>query len=608
MALSALVVAVYAVLMIWLVSWPRSLGLRTALLFLAVGALTCTILVYIPQWILLQFFSADALSFTAGPVAEELLKAAPLFVLFFMTATGRRIGPLDGLVLGVAIGAGFDLAEIVLTTLRGFAVSDAGRPLSRALPGALWVWPFNGTERGFIEGSPLYLVSHHVWTGLVGFGIGFARFLASRSRVAYAVPVFLLAWVTYDHAAFNYFAVESGFFGIVVHPTLDEPVLSVLSPLEAFGARLSQAFIACLLAGIILEEAIMDKTIGARVDIPHYRELPIRFFLLSEVVNSVKALRYGPRHLVALWGFYMYRRQVAHAWWHAPETSILSAHARDLRERVRRLDSTTTSGGILRAWVSDPLRSWMKAVVLPFALVGRTVRRSPTVGVSLLVLMGATLVPLMTLFVCSVSASLFLLNTGWAREFHYADTLTLTQGMVRAANIIGFILLIYAAIHFALRPSPGPDSDANVQSAYWASVFLVTAGLGFVAVGLFAALRAGSAQPLLGAFLGPKVEGYSEGVGQFGGWPVLFSMMLGFIPVVGEFKDIYEAWTGEDAVTGEKLTPGERLLTLAGALLPVISATALRYGRRALDAMELAEARRHGTRALHSAESTVHAG
>ena len=48
------------------------------------------------------------------------------------------------------------------------------------------------------------------------------------------------------------------------------------------------------------------------------------------------------------------------------------------------------------------------------------------------------------------------------------------------------------------------------------------------------------------------------------------------IPYVGDAKDIQEAVTGKDLITGKKLTGGDRLLTIAAAGLPVVSGPMLK--------------------------------
>ena len=48
------------------------------------------------------------------------------------------------------------------------------------------------------------------------------------------------------------------------------------------------------------------------------------------------------------------------------------------------------------------------------------------------------------------------------------------------------------------------------------------------------------------------------------------------IPYLGDAKDIQEAVTGKDLITGKKLTGGDRVLTITAATLPVVSGPMLK--------------------------------
>ncbi|MCL6581746.1 MAG: hypothetical protein K6U08_09070, partial [Firmicutes bacterium] len=72
----------------------------------------------------------------------------------------------------------------------------------------------------------------------------------------------------------------------------------------------------------------------------------------------------------------------------------------------------------------------------------------------------------------------------------------------------------------------------------------------------------------------------------------IVSAGIGFIPILGEVKDIQEALTGVDLVTGERLSVGERLLTAVLFVVPFVGGCAVRGVVRA--AGELADAARAG--------------
>ena len=60
------------------------------------------------------------------------------------------------------------------------------------------------------------------------------------------------------------------------------------------------------------------------------------------------------------------------------------------------------------------------------------------------------------------------------------------------------------------------------------------------------------------------------------------SMVLGFLPGVGDAKDIQEAVTGYDILTGQSLSAGDRCITVACAFLPIINGAAVRVGKKGL--------------------------
>jgi len=60
----------------------------------------------------------------------------------------------------------------------------------------------------------------------------------------------------------------------------------------------------------------------------------------------------------------------------------------------------------------------------------------------------------------------------------------------------------------------------------------------------------------------------------------LFSLGLGFTPVLGDLYDLYSGVTGYDPITGEYLSGGERALAIGAAFLPLMSASNLRVSAK----------------------------
>jgi RHS repeat-associated protein len=64
------------------------------------------------------------------------------------------------------------------------------------------------------------------------------------------------------------------------------------------------------------------------------------------------------------------------------------------------------------------------------------------------------------------------------------------------------------------------------------------------------------------------------------GGDVAESVLLSFVPIVGDIKDLMEAWKGRDEVTGERLTGWERVVAGVAVFVPFVSASAVRVVTR----------------------------
>lgn len=73
-------------------------------------------------------------------------------------------------------------------------------------------------------------------------------------------------------------------------------------------------------------------------------------------------------------------------------------------------------------------------------------------------------------------------------------------------------------------------------------------------------------------------EAVDRGVSSTSWW---VSMALGFIPFIGDAKDVQETTTGVDLITGEKLAGWERFLTGGAMFLPIINGKVVREGAKA---------------------------
>lgn len=148
------------------------------------------------------FFDADAhdaiRSVVQAPIVEEFAKGLGVYVIFLI---GRRAfdGPLDGVVYGALVGAGFAFTE----NIQYFAVS--------LVSGGIEETTFTFLLRGIL--SPF---AHVMFTSVTGFALGLA---ARRGAVAgRAVGPWLLGMLGAIglHALWNGSAVFGDFFGLYV--------------------------------------------------------------------------------------------------------------------------------------------------------------------------------------------------------------------------------------------------------------------------------------------------------------------------------------------------------------------------------------------------------
>ncbi len=130
-------------------------------------------------------------STTVDPIAEELLKLAPLALLMWQ---GRRLanwqlGATDILLIAVAAGAGFAVVE------------DAYIRMDQGWGDTLPFLPTTEIYEDRIRGSRI-IAGHAIWTGLAGITIGIAWLMAHiRPMIAIAPLGFVIA--TADHVANN---------------------------------------------------------------------------------------------------------------------------------------------------------------------------------------------------------------------------------------------------------------------------------------------------------------------------------------------------------------------------------------------------------------------
>lgn len=69
-------------------------------------------------------------------------------------------------------------------------------------------------------------------------------------------------------------------------------------------------------------------------------------------------------------------------------------------------------------------------------------------------------------------------------------------------------------------------------------------------------------------------------------WSEILSLGLGFIPVIGDSKDLVEGVFGYDAITGEPLNAFDRIICIGCTIVPVVSGATLRVGKKGLTTLD----------------------
>ena len=204
-------------------SWGRSLRVTTLLLAAAAGFYACGTVAVLLQVGWTRAFAGitgtslhdvvRTASWTVDPVVEEVVKLLPLVLLAWLwPRVHRQLGLTDHLLVGAALGVGFELFEAALRYSRvgliafgtpdGYVVAGslAGTVTVPSIVSSLTTWlPVPaGFQELFVSGGDT--VQHLVWTALAGLGIGW--FVRRRDGLRWlGVVPFVVACL--DHMNYN---------------------------------------------------------------------------------------------------------------------------------------------------------------------------------------------------------------------------------------------------------------------------------------------------------------------------------------------------------------------------------------------------------------------
>lgn len=151
-----------AVLIVFLLDVRRSVALLLGTLAFAWGVLVSTPLAMFinTAWIaaLTKAGLGTVSASMVAPIDEELAKAVGALLILALLLP-RRVGPLQGLIVGFLVGAGFEIAENF-----GYAMNAA----SAASPSQV----LSTVVETFVVRSTQGLLLHALWTGAIAAGLG----------------------------------------------------------------------------------------------------------------------------------------------------------------------------------------------------------------------------------------------------------------------------------------------------------------------------------------------------------------------------------------------------------------------------------------------------
>ncbi len=138
-----------------------------------------------------------------GPFVEEVCKLIPLGFLCLFSRRSRSYGICDYMLIGAASGTGFEFIEEMVRRWTADVHLSIDTLINRAF-GDEYEWRWDLLFPGAYEYGNQFAPGHHVWTGFIALGIGFAVSLQAKwGRKAYVIPLFLFCWALFDHSSFN---------------------------------------------------------------------------------------------------------------------------------------------------------------------------------------------------------------------------------------------------------------------------------------------------------------------------------------------------------------------------------------------------------------------
>jgi hypothetical protein len=287
------------------------------LIFFSFGAVGATLISLAAQRLASLWLTPATVSYTVGPVVEELAQTLPVIIIALVLRDGRRLSVADLAMIGFTSGIGFGFVEANLRALAAGRIPEYVTSLSYLTPGVR------------VAGAGAFGAGHGIWIGLVGLAAGVGVRIWPRGRLAWIPVVIALALVTFDHAMLNWRLLhprgDAGVTGLVQQFTLQGRIEVLLLPLG-------------LLLAEWLEGRRSARALGPATDLMLEGEGP-RPRVIVEWWLALKAARHGLRRLRQTLGYFRVRRSYALALEdaaHVPADKEAQEYAKAAKERVDR--------------------------------------------------------------------------------------------------------------------------------------------------------------------------------------------------------------------------------------------------------------------------------
>jgi len=200
--ISLLFIQVYTLFQLYLISINKKIGWQTAWLFLWVGALGVTALTLIVHLITTQIIPPEINSYTLNPLVEETLTLLPILLIAWKSSLRQKLGVLDWMLLGAALGSGFGLMEVGIRIVGSAQEWNLNQVAWSRFATVIFSW----LPERLHEGSGYS--GHGIAGALMGLGMGLWCTNRRLGGIAFLV---LWGWAIFDHTLSN-FTDGSGFW------------------------------------------------------------------------------------------------------------------------------------------------------------------------------------------------------------------------------------------------------------------------------------------------------------------------------------------------------------------------------------------------------------